>query len=490
MFPYMAYLGAAVLCLVFWKNTATQITLSVLAALVSIFSSMKLLSLTLKSGIVVHSLGAWGAPFGIVYSVDTLSALLILCSAWIGLCTLVYSVSSLNAEYFKQGYCFLFNILLLGVTASFSTGDVFNLYVCFELLLMSSFVLFSLGRTRIQLEACLKYVLINFIGSFFFLLAIAWIYGLFGTLNMAHLAELVRQGPLNGPETAAIYMLLICFALKAAVFPFFSWLPLSYPAIPSSLAAVFSALLTKVGIYALMRLCITIFPLNLISNAQSLFYIAALLTMLIGVFGAFAQSSIKKILSVHIISQVGYLLLALSLFSEAATTAGIYFLLHLMLTKCNLFLIGGVVESETGTDQLNSLGSYASKRPFLALNFIVSALCLAGLPPLAGFFAKFKLAYLAVEKSDYLSLIIIFSVSLITLISMLKIWDQVFWREAETPVLVKHKLLEWPQYLAIIFINISLVIFSLALPKILPIMDLASHSLWDSSSYIEKVLSR
>jgi multicomponent Na+:H+ antiporter subunit D len=492
MLPYLIYMGAAIASLLGWGRIRFQWLVSLLSTLLVLLVSLVLLKASVQEGILVHQLGGWAAPFGISYAVDPLGALLLGVSAFLGLLLHLYSWNALSEEHKQKGFYFLSQVMLLGVSASYATGDIFNLYVCFELLLISSYVLLSLGRSAAQLEASLKYVIFNFVASFCFLVGVAWVYGFFGTLNFAHLAQVSREGTLSGAESAALYFLFACFAVKAGLFPVFAWLPASYATPPATIVALFAALLTKVGVYALYRIFVLVFPMEFLPYASTLLFLMALATMVLGVLGAVAQTTIKRILAIHIISQVGYLLLALVLWSPAATAAGIYYMIHLMLAKTNLFLIGGIVEQETGTDDLNSLGSYAKRRPWLAINFLVAAMALTGLPPLSGFFAKLEVAYAAVSLENYGALFFIFAVSVLTLFSMLKIWNQVFWKEAEGSVLLKIRPLSfakiWPQYLAIGVLNLAILGMGLGVREFYPYVETAAHGLWNSLAYVEAIM--
>ena len=396
----------------------------------ALVSGIVLAQLNLRGSRPVLQLGDWKMPYGIVYVADPLACTMIIVTAIVGLGVSLYLWSTLRREDEHLFFHFFFLVLLAGVSATFLTGDLFHLFVGFELLLLSSFVLLSLGASRAQLEGGIKYVTINLISSFLLVTSVGFLYSQVGTLNLADLAAKMPALMATNPWlNLAGIMMLVSFGIKAGLFPFFFWLPASYHTPPTAIAALFAGLLTKVGVYALMR----IFPLLFFSGGtgfQNAFLLLGALTMVIGVLGAVAQGTIKRILSVHIISQVGYIVLAIGMQSQIAIAAAIFYTVHNMIAKTNLFFVGGMVESLHGSDDLAVGGSLFKRTPWLSFIFMISALALAGLPPLSGFFAKLFVIYGAVKSEQYLAIAVALGVSLLTLYSMLKIWNRAFWQSA------------------------------------------------------------
>jgi multicomponent Na+:H+ antiporter subunit D len=315
----------------------------------------------------------------------------------------------------------------MGVAGAFLTGDIFNLYVWFEVLLISSFVLLALGSERAQLEGAIKYVMLNLVSSFLFLIATGILYGAVGTLNMADAARKLQT--LDNPDLVSTLamLFLIAFGIKAAVFPLFFWLPASYHTPPAAVSAVFAGLLTKVGVYALIRVFTLLFTQNP-DVTHRLILVLAGLTMVTGVLGAVAQNEFRRILSFHIISQIGYMILGLGLYTKLALAGSVFYIAHHIIVKTNLFLVSGVVHTLQGTYDLNRLGGAYRRWPWLAALFAVPALSLAGLPPLSGFVAKLILVQAGLAVGEYVIVGVALAVSLLTLYSMSKIWNAVFWQ--------------------------------------------------------------
>ena len=396
--------------------------------------AIELLVLVRRDGVQVVQVGGWPAPFGITLVADLFSAMMVLLAALMGLGVIIYSRATVGQRAEHFGYSALLLFLLMGVNGAFLTGDMFNLYVWFELLLIASFVLLVLGGRRDQLEGTFKYVAINLLGSILFLVAVGILYGVAGTLNMADLAGQLNSLP-PGLVTTLAMLFLVAFGIKAGAFPLFFWLPASYHTAPAALLALFAGLMTKVGVYALVRVFTLLFTQDT-GYTHSLILVIAGFTMVTGVLGAVAQTEFRKLLSFHIISQIGYLLMGLGLFSTAALGGAVYFMVHVILAKSALFLVGGIIYKLRGTYDLKQLGGLSILYPGLALLFLIPALSLAGIPPLSGFWAKFALVQAGLAAEQYVIVAVSLGVSILTLFSMTKIWAEVFWKDQpgkETP---------------------------------------------------------
>jgi len=295
--------------------------------------------------------------------------------------------------------------------------------------LISSFVLMALGGERPQLEGAIKYVTLNLISSAFFLAGVGILYGMTGTLNMADLSVKLAALGRPGLVTACSMLFLVAFGIKAAIFPLFFWLPASYHTPPVAVSAVFAGLLTKVGVYALIRVFTLIFVGD-VGFTHKLILVISGLTMITGVLGAVAQFEFRRILSFHIISQIGYMILGLGLYTPLALAGSVFYIVHHIIVKTNLFLVSGVVHRIYGTFELRQLGGMVRAYPMVAFLFLVPALSLAGVPPLSGFFAKFALVKAGLDQGAYGMVFIALGVSFLTLFSMMKIWHEVFWKDA------------------------------------------------------------
>jgi multicomponent Na+:H+ antiporter subunit D len=351
----------------------------------------------------------------------------VLAAGVIGLAVTIYSVVDIDKLRQSHAYYPLLQVLLAGVSAAFLTGDIFNLYVWFEVMLISSFVLMALGSERKQLEGALKYVTINLISSFLLLSAVGFLYGAVGTLNMADAAVKLRTFDNPNLINTLAMLFLTTFGIKAAVFPLFFWLPASYHTPPAAVSAIFGGLLTKVGVYALIRFFTLLFTHN-VDFTHGLILLISGLTMITGVLGAVAQTKFRRILSFHIISQIGYMTLGLGLLTAWGLAASIFFVIHNMIAKTNLFLVSGVVHGLRGTYRLDRLGDLYREKPYLAMCFAVPAFSLAGVPPLSGFVAKLLIVLAGLEAGAYAIVAVAVAVSLLTLYSMVKIWNEVFWK--------------------------------------------------------------
>jgi multicomponent Na+:H+ antiporter subunit D len=381
------------------------------------------------NGIIATQIGNWPAPFGITLVADHLSALMVMITAIINLAVTSYSRADIDRSLIRSGYYCLLQILVCGICGAFLTGDIFNLYVWFEVMLMASFGLLILGQSKAQLDGGVKYVVINLLATLLFLTAIGLLYGLTGTLNMADLHLKVPLIANRGLLTSIAMLFLAAFGIKAALFPLFFWLPAAYHTPPVSVSAIFSGLLTKVGIYALIRVFTLVF-----SGDTAYFYmvlpIMAALTMITGVLGAAAQNEFRRILSFHIISQVGYMVLGLALQTRLALAGTVFYLVHHIIVKANLFLVSGVVERLKGTFELAHLGGIYRSNGWIAFLFFIPAFSLAGFPPLSGFWAKMILIRASLDIHAYWLAFVAAVVGLMTVYSMTKIWAEVFWKPA------------------------------------------------------------
>jgi multicomponent Na+:H+ antiporter subunit D len=312
-------------------------------------------------------------------------------------------------------------IVTAAVSGAFLTGDLFNLYVWFEVMLMASFGLLVMERRVSQLTGGVKYVTINLVATLLFLAAVGLIYGLTGTLNMADLHLKIAL------VTAAAMLLMVAFGIKSAIFPLFFWLPAAYPTLPAAVAALFSGLLSKVGVYALIRMFTLVFTTET-GFTHTILLVVAGCTMLFGVVSAAAQMEMRRILSFHIISQIGYMVLGLALLTQAAIAGAIIYLLHNILAKANLFLVSGLVRHAAGSFHLEKVGGLYKTHGLIAVGFLVSALALAGMPPLSGFWAKLLIIRASLESMHYAMAVLAAVVGLLTLFSMIKIWAEVFWK--------------------------------------------------------------
>ncbi|QKT04505.1 Na+/H+ antiporter subunit D [Ectothiorhodospiraceae bacterium 2226] len=425
--PIVIPLVSGALSLLLWRSRAAQRWIGVLGTGALLASAVWLLAATRAEGILVQAVGDWPAPFGIVLVSDLLAAIMVLLAGITAFAIAIYSLASMSAGHERFGYYPLLHMLMAGICGAFLTGDVFNLFVWFEVMLIASFALLTLGGERAQMEGAIKYVTINLISSAILLTAIGLLYGLAGTLNMADLAVKLANTDQSGLVTVIGLLFMISFGIKAAVFPLFFWLPASYHTAPIAVAALFAGLLTKVGVYVIFRFFSLIFTQDVGYTHTILLWVAGF-TMLTGVLGAAAQFDFRRILSFHIVSQIGYMIMGIALLTPLAVLGGVFYIIHHIIVKTNLFLVAGVAYQLRGAYGLKGLGGLYRHSPWLALLFLISALSLAGMPPLSGFFAKFILIRAGIEAGAWTIVGVALLVGLLTLYSMTKIWQEAFWK--------------------------------------------------------------
>lgn len=424
--PVLIPMATVVLALLLRRNPKAVTAVATLGTIGLLAVGISMLTSTATGGMMVLHVGGWDAPIGIPLVIDRLSASLVTITAIIALAVIGYR------QWVEQDddptWHILIQSLLIGVGGAFTTGDFFNLYVWFEVMLLSSFALLGRGEARNQTEGAVKYVVLNLVGSAVFLTGLGVLYGSLGTLAMADVAARLADGYGGGAAQAAVGLLLTAFVIKAGLFPVFQWLPSSYHTAPAAVAALFAGLLTKVGVYALARM------LSLVGTPGDTMHTVLLtlgsITMVVGVFGAAVQTNLPRILAFHIVSQVGYIVVGLALGTAAAMTAAVFYLLHHIVVKANLFLVGGMVTGPSGEVDVRQLGGMAKRAPLLAVMFAIPALSLAGLPPLSGFVAKFGLIQAGVAEHSWTMVSMAVLAGLLTIFSMLKIWVEVFWKPA------------------------------------------------------------
>ncbi|WKN31748.1 proton-conducting transporter membrane subunit [Porifericola rhodea] len=431
--PLLAPLLGGVFCIFFWKNLKVQQTIYLLATSFTLLMGLALLQRVDEQGIISLQAGNWEAPFGITLVVDMLSALMLSASALLGMVIHFFSLShtSVTLERKHFGYYPALLLMLFGIHGALITGDIFNLYVWFEVMLISSFVLLTLGGEEGQLEGAVKYVTINFIASSLFLAGIGILYGISGSTNMAQLSVYLHAEDISPIVYVGFLFFLISFGIKAALFPLFFWLPASYHTPPIAISAIIAGLLTKVGIYALFRTAIFIFPSDMPIFQNLILWLAGL-TMLSGMMGALAQQDYRKILSYLIISHMGYMVMGLGIGTQLAISGAVFYILHSIIVKSNLFFMGGLIGKFSKTFDLTKAGGLYKKLPILSSCFFISAMSLSGIPPLSGFWGKYVLARAGLEQQDYWIVGVALLTGLLTLLSVGRVWLKMFLKSAES----------------------------------------------------------
>jgi multicomponent Na+:H+ antiporter subunit D len=395
--------------------TAAQLAVAVL-----------LVTRTAAAGPLVLGVGGWPAQLGIVLVVDLLSALMLGLSALAALASVLFGYAEAPVRLEHPLRAPLTQFLVAGINLTFCTGDLFNLFVAFEVMLIASYALLTLEADDWDVKHAFPYVAINLFGSALFICACGVAYAVFGTLNFAELS--LRAAPLAGDLRVQLLALLFVavFGIKAGLFPLYYWLPNSYPTLPIPTSALFAGMLTKVGVYVLLRIFGTVMPHSLGWVHTLLAWLAGA-TMLLAVIGAISRPFIRGILSFHILSQIGFMVLAIGFFTPLSIAACILYIVHHIVVKSSLFLIGGTALRLNGTDNLDRMGNLWTRTPWLGVVFLLQALSLAGLPPLSGFWGKYLIVVVGLEQREYWLVGASIIASLLTLFSMLKIWNGAFW---------------------------------------------------------------
>ena len=409
-----------------------QRVISLLALSINVVVSVMLLVDVDDGEMLVMQAGGWKVPLGITLVVDRLSAVMLVVSSLMLLSVLVYAIGQGAEESRYASFNPVYLVLAAGVSASFVTGDLFNLFVAFEMMLVASYVLLTLGGRPGQVRSGMSYVVISLVASTFFITALALIYAATGTVNMAELSQRIPELS-DGVRTGFSLLLILVFGIKAGLFPLFFWLPDSYPTAPGAITAVFAGLLTKVGVYAIIRSQTLLFPPD--AQQGSFLLVLAGFTMVIGVLGALAQDDLRRMLSFHIVSHIGYMIFGLALFTLAGIAGAVFYVVHHIIVKTALFLVAGLVERRAGSDRLSRIGGLVRSAPMIAVLFALPALSIAGLPPFSGFVGKFALVGSGIESDEWAIVAVSLIVSLLTMYVMVRIWSGVFWGEPEDPAI-------------------------------------------------------
>ncbi len=430
--PVLIPAVTAGLALLFSRRPRLQQLLSIAALVLLLVLAVWLVYLVQVNGIHTVQVGGWNSPIGITLVADGLSTVMIAVSQlvlfavhWFGI---GQGIRDGDDDDPISVFVPTYMLLNMGVSMAFLAGDLFNMYVGFEVLLLASYVLLTLGASASRIRAGVSYVMVNLLSSMVFLMAIGFVYASVGTVNFAHVSIRMEELP-SGTRTAIFAVLLVAFAVKAAVFPLSSWLPDSYPTAPSMVTAVFAGLLTKVGVYAIIRSRSVMFPDGALDGVLMW---AGLATMVMGILGAMAQNDIKRLLSFTLVSHIGYMIFGIALGNELGLSGAIFYMVHHILVQTALFLVVGLIERQAGSSSLRRLGGLAKASPLLALLYLVPALNLGGIPPFSGFLGKIMLIEAGAQSGTATAWVLVGGsvlTSLLTLYTMVIVWSKAFWRD-------------------------------------------------------------
>lgn len=486
LFPIILPFFFAILLLFFKEKIQIQRAVTLIGLICSFIASVTLMTVVKNNGVQSLTLGSWPAPFGITMVSDMVSALLVTTSILITFFIVMYSFTSIGKERERFYYYPSVLFLLTGVNGAFTTGDIFNMFVFFEVLLMASYVLIVLGGEKKQLRESIKYVLVNVISSALFVVTIALLYSVIGTVNMADISVKITEIGQPGIITIIAVLFLLVFGIKGALFPLYFWLPGSYAAPPMPVLALFGALLTKVGIYAITR-TYTLFFIHDLSVTHELLYGLSILTILAGCVGALAYFDVKHIMIYNIVIAVGVILFGVALMNESGMTGAMFYLIHDMIIKGALFLLIGIIIAITGTSNLRKMGGLMKTHAPLGWMYLIAAFGLAGIPPLSGFTGKLLIVKGAFEAGHTWGSIIILASSLIVLLSVIRIFIYAFWGEPIELKTTNRKAYRNMMIPAAILVVLSIV-YGVGSEWFVPYMSDASKVLLNPSIYIDAVL--
>lgn len=485
--PVVIPVVSAIVGLFWWRGGAGRRTFFAASGVVQLGVALALLAEARAGGPVVLGLGGWPVAVGIGIVVDRLSAIMLCLGSITSLASVLYGFAQQPVRLEHPLRLPLVHFLGAGIALSFATADLFNLFVAFEVMLIASYALLTLEADDRDVKHALPYLVVNLVGGALFLAAAGLAYGLFGTLNMAGIA--VRAAEMAGDPRVLAWatLLLIVFAIKAGVFPLYYWLPNAYPILPAPLAALYSGMLTKVGVYVLLRACATLLPHDLTGLHVALAWLAGL-TMVLGVLGAVSRNFIRGILSFHILSQIGFMVLAIGFFSEYAVAAAVFYIVHHIIVKSSLFMAGGIVGVLNRSDDLERSANLWKRMPLVGLLFLLPALSLAGIPPLSGFWGKYMIVVEGIRQGAWVLVAMSLVASVLTLFSMLKIWNTSFW--AENPDVPVHR--EDRRWRGMAAVTGAMVVLSLVIGLgAAPFMTLAfetAREVLDQPAYVRHVL--
>ncbi|MBA4150679.1 MAG: hypothetical protein H0X66_21410 [Verrucomicrobia bacterium] len=486
--PTILPILTALICLVWGQPRRARRVLVAASATLQLAVALFLVVKTYGGEAFVVGLGNWSSGLGIILVIDLLSAIMIALSTLIALASIIYGYFEMSRKVEHPLRLPLVQFLVAGINLSFSTGDLFNLFVAFEIMLIASYALLTLEADDWDIKHAFPYFAINLVGSTLFICGAGMAYALFGSLNFAEIS--VRAAEMSAdPRVLALALLfLVIFGIKAGLFPLYFWLPNSYPTLPAPLAALYAGMLTKVGVYVLLRFFGTVMPHDLHFAHQLLAWLAGA-TMLLAVIGAISRNFIRGILSFHILSQIGFMVLAIGFFTPLSIAASIFYIVHHIVVKASLFLIGGVALCLNRSDNLNRMGNLWRDFPFLGILFLCQALSLAGLPPLSGFWGKYLIVVAGLDQQAYVLVGISIIASVLTLFSMLKIWNAAFWHTSDEVTVASGDKRARPMTAVVaVLASISLFI-GLGAELFFSISKKAAEQTLDQSRYIELVRS-
>jgi multicomponent Na+:H+ antiporter subunit D len=491
----------AALMILLRKQPGIQKAISVSVSFVMLILSVILLSQVWSGGIQAYEVGEWG-KYGIILVADLLSSGMVVLTSFVSFLALIYSLDYIEKKSLSASYYPLFSLLVAGLNGSFLTGDIFNLFVFFEILLLSSCGLVianeqgGVTKSSDKMEATFKYLVLNMISSIVMLIAVASLYATTGTLNMADisvkLSAMSAAGTLPWHVFAIALMFVVVFGNKAAIFPLHYWLPDVHPTAPSPISAMLSGVLIKVGAYGMLRVFFLIFIDTLDIFKPVIMYLA-LATIVVGAISAVAQTDVKRLLAYSSVSQIGYVFLGISFGSIYGITAALVYLANHAVAKSMLFLTSGGIIHHAGTRDMRKMGGMVDSAPLMSLMFLVGAMSIAGMPPLGGFFAKLSLFDAGIGEQYYFAIGIALLFAIFTLFYMFRAMLLMFWgekRDVEKYGEYSHHGTSVLMAFPIVVLALTVVAFGIYAEPLIALANVTAHQILDPQPYIDAVMTR
>ena len=467
------------------RGSRLQALIAIPGLALLVLTDAALLAKVVAHGPLTMVMGRWLPPFGIAFTVDLLGALMALTAAIAAFAGGIYALADVTDSGRRYGFFPLLLMLMAGVTGAFLTGDVFNLYVWFEVLLISSFGLLILGSERQQIDGAMKYAVLNLIGTTLFLIAVGILYAVFGTLNMADIATKVEGVRAGAPLMTLSALFLLAFAMKAAAFPVNFWLPASYHTPRIVVSALFAGLLTKVGVYALIRIMVMLLPVER-EQLSLLIAAAGAATVVVGALGALAQDDIRRLLGYVVISGIGNMLIGVALGTAGGLSGAVFYAVHSMVLMTALYLLAGQAASLGGSFSLAGLGGlYRRNGAFAGLSLVLFfAAC--GLPPFSGFWPKVILVKASIDVGAWWLAAAILVGGFLTTIVFGRVFLLAYWRPAASGSEAAGPI-GWRAALPLLILSALVVGFGILPERLLALSQAAAVGLADPFPYVQSV---
>ncbi|MCY6381527.1 Na+/H+ antiporter subunit D [Hoeflea prorocentri] len=485
--PVLLCMGLGALLLMIRKDTRIQPLIAIPSLVALVVINAALLVHVILNGPVTMTMGRWLPPFGISFTVDILGAVLNLTAAIAALAGGIYGAGDVNKSGRRYGFYPFLLLMMAGVSGAFLTGDIFNLYVWFEVLLIASFGLLVLGSDKRQIDGATKYAFLNLVATTLFLIATGYLYGIFGTLNMADIAQKAPQMSDKAPLVTLLSLYLMAFGMKAAAFPAYFWLPASYHTPRVVVSALFAGLLTKVGVYALMRVAFVLFPAERDMLGWVIAVIAAA-TMIFGAVGALAQTDSRRLLGYLVISGIGIMFAGIALASPGGITGTIFYAVHSMIVMTALYLASGLAARAGGGFSIATSSGIYSSHVFLAAVTLILFFAVSGLPPFSGFWPKVILVKASLDVGAWWLAGAILVSGFLTTIAVGRVWVLAYWRPAvvqrETAPVDLSPMID---YAPVVGLTVLVVLLGIFPQQMLELSQTGSEQMLNPMDYIRSV---